>query len=140
MAEDPKRLVREIYLNAFNEGDFAAAEENVAQHLVDHSTFAAPAPGGEGFRQRIAQFREAFPDCRFKIEEMLADGELVAFTWRFTGSNDGPFMGRKATGKRVKIAGINIERVRRGKIVEHWSSPDTLALFRQLGMIPGAEG
>lgn len=138
MAEDPGRMVKGLFLKAFNEGDFSAAEENVAQHLVDHSTFAAPAPGGEGFRQRIAQLREAFPDCRFKIEEMLEEGELVAFTWRFTGSNDGPFMGHKATGKRVKITGINVERVRRGKIVEHWSSPDTLALFRQLGMIPGA--
>jgi predicted ester cyclase len=49
-------------------------------------------------------------------------------------------MDRKPTGNRVKITGINIERVSRGRIVEHWSSPDTLALFRQLGMIPGAGG
>lgn len=136
--EDPKRLMRAVFEKAFNEGDFSAAEEHVSQNLDDHSTFAAPAPGAEGFLRRIAQLREAFPDGRFKIRELLSEGELVAFTWTFAGSNDGPFMDRKPTGNRVRITGIDVVRVRRGRIVEHWSSPDNLALFRQLGMIPGA--
>jgi predicted ester cyclase len=33
-------------------------------------------------------------------------------------------MGSPATGKTVKVSGMDISRVENGKIVEHWGSQD----------------
>ena len=76
------------------------------------------------------------PDLRFTLENIIIEGDLAAFQWTMSGTNTGPYLGRPASGNAVTIAGMNMERLVNGKIVEHWSYPDKLALMQQLGAIP----
>jgi predicted ester cyclase len=41
-------------------------------------------------------------------------------------------MGVPATGRRVVLPGINIQRIAGGKVVEHWSQADFAGLLAQL--------
>ena len=50
------------------------------------------------------------------------------------GTDTGGFIGKPATGRRIEVTGVNIQRLANGRIVEHWSVPDLLELQRQLGM------
>jgi predicted ester cyclase len=52
------------------------------------------------------------------------------------GTHRGELMGIPATGRRVEVAGITIERLVGGKIVEHWRVTDEVGLLRQLGALP----
>jgi predicted ester cyclase len=67
---------------------------------------------------------------------MIIDGDLMAFQWEMSGTHNGPYMGRPPSGNPVRIVGMNMERLEKGKIVEHWSYPDKLAALQQIGAIP----
>jgi predicted ester cyclase len=53
-----------------------------------------------------------------------------------TGIHRDTFAGVPATGKTVSVDGINVERFRDGKIVEHWSQFDLVGALRQIGAVP----
>ena len=55
------------------------------------------------------------------------------------GTHQGEFNGVPATGKTVTISGIDIWRVRDGKIVENQQVVDNLGLLQQLGAVPQPE-
>jgi predicted ester cyclase len=77
----------------------------------------------------------AFPDVHFTIHLELAEGDLVATHWSYVATNTGMFLGRPPTGKRVTDTGIDIFRIKDGKIVEMWVVQDSLGLMQQLDVI-----
>jgi steroid delta-isomerase-like uncharacterized protein len=135
--DEIKANVRRAFIEAFDKGNLAALDEMFAPNLIDHSTARGAAQTGlEGFKQRIAGHRAGFPDLHIAIEDMLVDGDRIAFRWMMSGTQQGPWIGRPATGKSMNMTGMNMERLEGGKIVEHWSNPDILGAFQQLGFIP----
>ena len=59
---------------------------------------------------------------------------------RFTasGTHESELMGIAPTGQTVTLPGINIFRLKDGRIVERWGVLDMLGFMRQLGAIPAA--
>ena len=56
---------------------------------------------------------------------------------RFTGTNDGDFMGMPATGRTVDVPAIDIFRFADdGLVHEHWGVFDALGMMQQLGVAP----
>ena len=126
-----KAAVRRMFDEAFNLGNTSFINEMVAADYIDHSPMPAPAPGPEGFAQRTTILRTAFVE-EVEFGEFLAEGDLVAFTWNFAGVHKGVFAGVPATGRKVTLAGINFERLKEGKIIEHWSQFDLVGLMKQI--------
>ena len=58
----------------------------------------------------------------------------------FYGTHLGAFQGIPPTHRKVEIHVIDIVRVERGKIVEHWNCVDRLGLLAQLGALPQPAG
>jgi steroid delta-isomerase-like uncharacterized protein len=129
--EENKHLVHRMFDEAFNKGDTLFINEMIAPDYIDHSPIPAPGPGPEGFAKRTAALRAAFvEEAVFGV--FLAEDDLVAFTWTFNGVHRGTFAGAAATGKKVSLSGINVERLEKGKIVEHWSQFDLAGLIKQI--------
>jgi len=40
------------------------------------------------------------------------------------------------TGREVRLKGINIDWVERGRIAEHWEEADTIGMLVQMGVDP----
>jgi predicted ester cyclase len=78
----------------------------------------------------------AYPDARFTVEDMIAEGDQVVTKKTFSGTNTGEFAGMPATGRAVSVQYVDIMRVHDGRIVEHWLSMDRLVWFQQLGLAP----
>jgi len=89
--------------------------------------------GWSGF---MTAFTTGFPDARISIESSVEEGDTVATRWVLTGTHTGSFQGVPPTGHAVKFAGIEFNRVVNGRLVEHWSMFDNLALLRQIGAMP----
>ncbi len=53
-----------------------------------------------------------------------------------TGTHDGDLFGIPPTHHKVRVMQIQIERVKDGRIGEHWRVTDELTLMRQLGVVP----
>lgn len=59
----------------------------------------------------FAAFRAAFLDGRTTIDDAVAEGDTVVTRWTFHGTHEGEFAGIAPTGRRVTLAGINIDRI-----------------------------
>jgi steroid delta-isomerase-like uncharacterized protein len=78
-------------------------------------------------------FRAAFPDQKFDIEFMVAEGEKVVAYGTVEGTHQGEFLGMKASGKHFKVRNIDICRFTEdGLIAEHWGLFDPAGMMRQL--------
>jgi predicted ester cyclase len=95
--------------------------------------------GRQGIKQFYGMLRAAFPDLHFTIEDQIAAGDRVVTRWTANGTHNGEFQGISPTGKQITIAGIDIDRLANGKVVECWPVADELGLLRQLGAIPAPE-
>jgi predicted ester cyclase len=93
-------------------------------------------PGRQGARLFYQMFLGAFPDARVRVDNLVAEGDMVAETFVVEATHAGPFQGISPTGRRVRVTGMTIMRITNGQIVERWSEADFLGLMQQIGAIP----
>jgi steroid delta-isomerase-like uncharacterized protein len=124
------RLVEE----GFNGGRVELLDEFIHPDLIEHSNAPLIGTGFEAMKQRLIAVRNAVPDAHLDIEDLAASADKVWWRWRFTATHRGDFLGVPPTGKQVETTGVSIERIADGKIVEHWSFSDRLAIWDQLGV------
>ncbi len=136
MPVDDNATVIRRWIEAYNERDLLSEAEVLASNYVAHVP-AAPGPleGLEAWRQFTGAFSEAFPDIRLTIQDILSEGVMVAARVAFHGTHRGEFQGIPPTGKEVAFTSIEVNRVRDGKVEEHWVELDLLGLMQQLGAI-----
>jgi steroid delta-isomerase-like uncharacterized protein len=110
----------------------------VTDDYIEHQQL----PGAEG-RQGIeiakaflCMMRVAFPDSRFDLEDLVAEGDKVVARVSVSGTQRGPMLGLAPTGKRVRTTGIEVFRFEDGKMAEHWATFDALGMLQQLGLRP----
>jgi steroid delta-isomerase-like uncharacterized protein len=110
------------------------AEDYAAEHpgvsvLLDKSRSLA-------YHQR---FVTAFPDIRFEVLGVIAEGDRVLIQWTGSGTHTerlATTTGRTIppTRRRVRVPGAMLTEVREGKIVRGWFYWDQLAFLAQLGL------
>jgi len=123
-----------IWMDGLNRGDASAADEAFRPDCIVHVTgVAEPLRGVSQWKEFIAGFLRAFPDFHLSIEDQLVQGDLVAFRWHATGTHTGPLGPAPATGKRVAIDGLILDRVVGGKVQERWEQFDQSLMLQQLG-------
>lgn len=134
MSEENKTLVGLFYEEVWNAGNVGFADEVFADDYVRHDLRATDAvPGPEGQKQIAAAFRSAFPDLSFTVDLLFGEGDYVAARWTASGTNTGPWGGQEPTGKAMTFSGVNLFRLRAGKVVEIWNHRDDLGLMQQMG-------
>ncbi len=134
--EANKAVYRRVVEEVVNQGHFDVVDEVFDPGYVDHS--APPgAPGGlDGVKAVFGMFRTGFPDVKFTIDTMVAQGDMVATLVHGEGTQTGPFLGAPPSNRHARWQSTGFFRVNdEGKIVEHWGVPDLLSLLTQLGII-----
>ncbi len=74
----------------------------------------------------------AFPDIKFTLEDTFGADDKVVVRWSAVMTHTGDHLGIPTTNKKVRITGITIARIAKGKIIEGWDNWDQLALMQQL--------
>ncbi len=135
--EESKAIARRVNDEVWSKGQLDVIDELIADEFVA-TVIGAPEQirGPQGFREFVVMYRKAFPDLRITIDEQIAEGETVVTRWTATGKHEGELMGMAATGKQATTAGINVNRVSGGKLVEGWGLFDQLGLLQQIGAVP----
>ena len=137
--EENKALFRRTYEELLNRGDLDVADELVAPMFINHEAPPGRDSGPESMRGLATMLRTAFPDLHFEIEDMVAEGDMVAGRLTMSGTHEGPLMGTPPTGRSVRQDQMHFVRFRDGKAVEHWGVRDDLGMMQQLGVIPEPE-
>jgi steroid delta-isomerase-like uncharacterized protein len=135
--EQNKALVRQMVEEIFNRGNISRADEFLSPDFVEHEELPPGIPQGrEGVKQLAAMMRNAFPDFKATIQDIIAEGDKVVIRMTWSGTQKGEFMGVPPTGKSVSFGVLDIIRVAGGKFVEHWGQMDSMGMMQQLGAIP----
>lgn len=90
----------------------------------------------EQYKGLCQAYFAAFPDLLVTTDLLVAEGDKVTKVWTVQCTNKGDFLGIPATGKQIVIKGIEVFRIKDGKIAELWASMDNLGMLQQLGVIP----
>jgi steroid delta-isomerase-like uncharacterized protein len=137
MSEEHKAIARRWVEELWSQGNTSVADEIIASNYTVHDPGTPGRAGGvEGEKHAIAMYRTVFPDLRFTMEEMIAEGDRVVVRWTTRGTHRGVLMGIPPTGKQVVVTGISILRMAHRKIAEHRLNWDTLGMLQQLGVVP----
>lgn len=127
------RFIREIW----DEGNAEAADDYLAAAYTIHHNPGDPWEGRTldraGFKDRVRQSRAAFPDQRFDIQALIAEGGDVVMTWLWTGTHRGDLPGFPATGKPIRMSGATLYRFDdEDRLTGHWQITDRLGVYQQL--------
>jgi steroid delta-isomerase-like uncharacterized protein len=133
-AENKKSVER--MLEAFNSGDFKIVDDLLAHDFGDETPFPGTTKAHEGLKKQISHLRQAFPDVKFSIENMVAEGETVAFRWKMIGTQEKTFIGHAPSRKKVTHFGNDFVVFHNGKMVSHRSSDNLRDLLSALGHEP----
>jgi steroid delta-isomerase-like uncharacterized protein len=123
--------------DVWNSHDVTTYERVVSPDAVHHFGVRSDAVGLAAIQHGLEGFFTAFPDLTGPIEDIVVDGNRVAFRYTDSGTSTGDFFGTPATGGSVSWTGATILRVSCGEIVESWAEVDGLGMWRQLGLLEG---
>lgn len=134
-----ERLVR-----LYNAGDL----EDLVDSYTEDATLASPDGGARGRAAIFEQWcrdKAAFPDSSLTIHTMIEQGDTVASEFTWAGTNNGPLFQpdgteRPPTGKRIETKGMELVRVRDGKVTAHRLYWDNMKLAGQLGLLRESAG
>ena len=135
-AEENEAVVRRYIEECWNDHDLANIDELVSPDYLNHAAVAEHQRGIAGAKRILNWLISAFPDTRFDIEGIIADGDMVAIRGTASGTHKGgELWGIPPTGKRFAVEQVHWLRVAEGKLAEHWAVRDDLGMMRQLGAI-----
>lgn len=138
--EENKSLIRHIVEEALNNGHLEIADEYFGSDYVVHIPSREDLPEGpNAFKRAIGLWRSAFADWHMTIEDLVAEGDLVANRFTTTGTHTGPLLGFAPTGRRMVVRGQELHRLVNGKVVESWICDDIPGILAQLGLLTRAD-
>ena len=137
VTDNSPRGVASAYFAAVARRDPAAMGALWAPGGVERIHGQAELHGGDAVRDWFTALFAAFPDLEVRVVDLLAEHERVAVHWRGEGTFAGaPLDAIAPTGDRVTLAGIDLLRVREGRIVANDAYLDGLGLIRGIGLLP----
>lgn len=135
-ANDNKELVRRFYGEFYDRRNLGVIDDLFSPEYIHHSP---DHPGQlidyQDFRKRELQVASAFPDIRRTIQDQVAEGDRVVTRSTVTGTHSGNLPSIPATGRKIEVEYIIINRIQDGKIVEGWEAYDSLGMYMQLEVI-----
>jgi steroid delta-isomerase-like uncharacterized protein len=137
MSDANKTLVRRLFDEVWNKGHQQVADELFAQNYNHHDSSTPDfGRGPDSEKKRVTLYRNAFPDIRFTVEDLIAEGESVTARWSCHGTHKGELNGIAPTGRQFTISGISVARFTNGKMIEGYVNWDALGMMQQLGVVP----
>jgi steroid delta-isomerase-like uncharacterized protein len=139
--EENKELVQRWFaaLSGGNPEDLGAI---AAADIVYHDPSPAEEEQTGGSEKWADERQQDYPDLQVGVEQMVAEGEMVASYQRYTGTQAGDVeegQGVPATGLQTEWVSMGIFRIECGKIAEIWSVADDLGRLQRLGVITAEE-
>ena len=90
------------------------------------------ARGRDEFKAVLTRLRRAFPDIRYRIDDVRASGDRMALRWEARATHQGEYLGVPGSGRPISYTGITLYELRDGRIARVWVSADSLSLLRCL--------
>jgi len=133
--EENKAVVRRFFEELLSTDNLAVADEILSPGFRFYFAGSPEPMDLESYKEFLMARRAAFPDRRFVVEDMIAEGDKVSARFTMRGTHKGEFRGIAPSGKEVRRTGIDMIRLSEGKMVEDRVEVDQLGMMQQLGVI-----
>jgi steroid delta-isomerase-like uncharacterized protein len=133
--EETKDLVRRLVDECVNRDRAELLDRYTATDVRVHPGTPGSAPDTEGIdelRAAFGRFHTTFPDLHITLDELIAEGDLVAARWTATGTHSAELAGVPATGRAVRWSGTDVYRIAEGRVAEWWRNDDSAWLLAQI--------
>ncbi|MFY9673350.1 MAG: ester cyclase [Terriglobales bacterium] len=134
--ENNKAVARQLFEVALNQDNWNVYNEIHTPDFVAHAGKKSEDLAGD--LRSAKGWRQAFPDGRYTVNQIIAEGDYVVVYFTGRGTNTGAGNGLPATGKSIELTGTTIFRFTGGKIAEEWTEYDRMTLMKQLGLMPSS--
>lgn len=130
------KAVARSFVDAWNSRDFGRFDVLMAEGAVLRIGGAVIPVHPAGTRAIAQEWTTAFPDWRFDLLALIAEGDLVVAHMPYAGTHRGAILGIEPTNRFCSVDEIVIFRLLDGKIAEAWEVYDEAGMWRQLGVPP----
>lgn len=138
MAKEHEALMNRWFEEVWNKGREEAIDEMFAEDGIAHglpTENGEPIRGPKDFKPFYRQFREAFPNIKVNVEEIICEGDRVVARCSVKGALEGESLGISPRSQPIDFTGMVIARIENGKIVEAWNEFDFMKMYSQLGVL-----
>jgi len=124
------KAIASCFYESYNRKDLEKSfDDFIDPDLVNHTM------GGNLGRTEWLNFDKAFllacPDLQLTIKEQFSEGNKVVTHWTCTGTHKEDFFGMEASGNTIRLTGISIDSIEKGKIKEHLAMADFTQFMQQ---------
>jgi C-1 hydroxylase len=128
-----KRVIRS-FVEAWNTRDFDRFTALMGPDAVLHVGGGDVACDPAATRAIAETWTTAFPDWRFQLLDLMAEGDRVVAHIPYSGTHRREVVGIEPTGRSCTVDEIVIFRLAGGKVAEAWEVYDEAGMWRQLGV------
>lgn len=135
MSAENKALIQRWFQEVWNEGREETIDELLAPDAVavGLGETERDVHGPREFKRFVRNMRATLPDIHIRVEDAIAEGDKAVVRVVLEGTHNGNGLATRATGHRVRVAGVVIVQLDGGRIVRGWNSWDQLGFLRQIG-------
>jgi len=127
-------ICRRFFDEVVTQGNLSVVDEICAPGYRLHATLSgAEALDRQALKELVVSWRSSFPDGTITVEDMVAEGDVVAARMLERGTHLGEFRGIQPTGRPVAYGSMTFLRVIGGRITDHWGLLDLPSLMEQIG-------
>ena len=127
-----KELVRLIFEEGWNRQSFGYLEGRMAPMIPFHYNGHTMTVPGDSLPSFVSRWRAAFPDLRMTVRHLVAEDDLFAISLTMTGTHEGEWHGREASGAQIAVEETMFFRFEGDVLVEMWELFDEHGLHAQL--------
>ena len=134
-AEENKKVIKHYLLDIINGRKLEILNEVFPEKFVRHDmndgtdTWMTV----EDQHKRLSDLINAFPDFKYTINDMIAEGDIVVVRTSWSGTQKNTFMNTESLGNSINgLSEIIFYRLENGKITERWTQLDLHNLFKKM--------
>lgn len=132
--EAANKLTMSRFVHFINSASEVLSRGVIHQDAVFHVPgIPEPMRGPQGYLEVVHMMRGGFPDIRWSLEEVIAEGDKLAARFIMRGTHRGAFFGVLPTGRKIEVQAMNFYRLSDGMIIEERGQPDLFGLMQQIG-------
>jgi predicted ester cyclase len=136
-SDDAKEIIRRWNEEGWSGGKYDLAHEIISPNMQVHGAGGqAVGMGPDGLIDLIRTWRTSFPDGHMEIDDLIVEGDTVAIRNTWYGTQSAEFYGIPASGSKVAVTSVGIDRVQAGLVTEGWGELDMIGMMQQMGALP----
>jgi predicted ester cyclase len=132
---DNKTIIRQYVERIENIGDVSNIHEFISEDYTEVYEGERYPIGIQGALDHLLGVRRVFPDLTITIENQISEGDWVVTIYSATGTFQDEWFGMKPTGKPITFTGVNVNRIKDGKIIEHGGAVNMFDPLMKAGVI-----